>query len=42
MQEVFTQVNSIRSVYGRDNLDFFIGENIGKSYSEEKAFISFN
>ena len=27
-QEGFTQVNSIRSVYGRDNLDYFIGENI--------------
>lgn len=24
----FTQVNSIRSMYGRDNLDYFIGENI--------------
>ena len=27
-QETFTQVNSIRSIYGRDNLDYFIGENI--------------
>ena len=27
-QEGFTQVNSIRSVYGRDNLDYFIGENV--------------
>ena len=27
-KEGFTSVNSIRSVYGRDNLDFYIGENI--------------
>ena len=39
--EGFTQVNSIRSVYGRDNLDFFIGENIEKgnllAANKEKA-----
>ena len=29
-QEGFTQVNSIRSVYGRDNLEYYIGENIEK------------
>ncbi len=27
-QEGFTQVNSIRSIYGRDNLAYFIGDNI--------------
>ena len=27
-QEGFTNVNSIRSLYGRDNLAYFIGENI--------------
>ncbi|MBQ9359883.1 MAG: hypothetical protein IJT96_02470 [Lachnospiraceae bacterium] len=27
-QEGFTNVNSIRSLYGRENLDFFVGENI--------------
>lgn len=27
-QEGFTQVNSIRSVYGRDNLAYFVGVNI--------------
>ena len=27
-QEGFTNVNSIRSIYGRDNLDFYIGDNI--------------
>ena len=26
--EGFTAVNSVRSVYGRDHLDFYIGENI--------------
>ena len=29
-QEAFMRVNSIRSVYGRDNLSSFIGENIDK------------
>ena len=29
-KEAFTEVNSIRSIYGRDNLPWFIGENIEK------------
>ena len=40
-QEGFTNVNSIRSIYGRDNLSFFIGDNIddGKllAANKEKA-----
>ena len=27
-QEGFTEVNSIRSVYGRDNMEYFIGETL--------------
>ncbi len=27
-REGFVQVNSVRSIYGRDNLDFFVGKNI--------------
>ncbi len=40
-EECFNRVNSIRSVYGRDKLDFFIGENIEKgnllAVNKEKA-----
>lgn len=40
-QEGFSRVNSIRSIYGRDNMDFFIGENMEKgnllAANKEKA-----
>ena len=40
-EEGFNRVNSIRSVYGRDNIDYFIGENLeqGKllAVNKEKA-----
>jgi len=29
-QEGFSKVNSVRSLYGRDNLSFFVGDNIEK------------